>query len=64
VSHSCSGIIEKLSSYWKDFNNYLKYKCKEMGIEDLISRLKIEDNNKLSKKRANSFGALKANVME
>jgi hypothetical protein len=29
-------IIEKLSPSWKNFKNYLKYKCKEMGVEDLI----------------------------
>ena len=29
-------IIEKLSSSWKNFKNYLKHKCKEMGVEDLI----------------------------
>jgi len=32
-------IIEKLSSSWKDFKNYLKHKCNEMRIEDLILRI-------------------------
>ncbi|PHU15951.1 hypothetical protein BC332_17156 [Capsicum chinense] len=31
------GIIEKLPSMQKDFKNYLKQKCKEMTIEDLIA---------------------------
>jgi hypothetical protein len=44
--------------------NYLKHKHKEMRINDLILRLRIEDDNKLSKKRNNSFGAPKANIIE
>jgi len=35
-----------------------------MRIKDLILRLKIKQDNKLSKKRTNSFGALKANVVK
>ncbi|KAK6118001.1 hypothetical protein DH2020_048256 [Rehmannia glutinosa] len=40
-----AAIIEKLPSLWKDFKNYLKHKRKEMGIEDLIVRLRIEEDN-------------------
>ena len=32
-------IIEKLPHAWKDFNNYLKLKRKEMSIEGMIIRL-------------------------
>jgi hypothetical protein len=35
-----------------------------MGIKDLILRLRIKQDNKLSKKRTNSLGALKANVVK
>lgn len=35
-----------------------------MGIKDLILRLRIKDDNKLSKRKGNSFGALKENFME
>jgi hypothetical protein len=35
-----------------------------MRINDLILRLRIEDDNKLSRKRNNSFGAPKANIIE
>ncbi|CAL8118822.1 unnamed protein product [Prunus armeniaca] len=35
-------VIEKLSPSWKDFKNYLKHKHKEMGLEDLIVKLRIE----------------------
>ena len=38
-------IIEKLPPSWKDFKNYLKYKHKEMRLEDLIIKLRIEEDN-------------------
>ncbi|KAM3200253.1 putative protein isoform X1 [Capsicum annuum] len=31
-----AAIVEKLPPLWKDFKNYLKYKRKEMTVEDLI----------------------------
>ena len=37
-----AAIIEKLPPAWKDFKNYLKHKRKEMSIEDLVIRLRIE----------------------
>ncbi|XP_022846368.1 uncharacterized protein LOC111369121 [Olea europaea var. sylvestris] len=58
-------IIEKLSKKWKDFKNYLKHKCREMKLEDLIVRLRIKEVNQNSKKK---FGKLqlkaKINLME
>ncbi|XP_075074961.1 uncharacterized protein LOC142162611 [Nicotiana tabacum] len=41
-----AAIIEKLPPLWKDFKNYLKHKRKEMSLEDLIVRLRIEEDNK------------------
>ncbi|KZV14607.1 hypothetical protein F511_42318 [Dorcoceras hygrometricum] len=35
-SFQVAEIIEKLPPLWKDFKNYLKHKCKGMGLEDLI----------------------------
>ena len=35
-------IVEKLPPAWRDFKNYLYYKRKELKLEDLIVRLKIE----------------------
>ncbi|XP_068308782.1 uncharacterized protein [Pyrus communis] len=32
-------IIEKLPTSWNDFKIYLKHKCREMNMEDLILRL-------------------------
>ena len=38
-SFQVAAIIEKLSLSWKEFKNYLKHKCKEMKLEELIVRL-------------------------
>ena len=45
-SFQVATIIEKLPSSWKDFKNYLKHKSKEMWLEDLIVRLRIEEDNR------------------
>jgi len=45
-------MIEKLPPLWKDFKNYLKHKRKEMSLEDLIVRLRIEEDNKAAEKRS------------
>ena len=39
-------IIEKLPPGWKEFKNYLKRKRKEMTVQDLVLRLRIEEDNK------------------
>ncbi|XP_060178171.1 uncharacterized protein LOC132608115 [Lycium barbarum] len=41
-----AAMIEKLPPSWRDFKNYLKHKRKEMKFEDLVIRLKIEEDNK------------------
>ncbi|KZV17034.1 hypothetical protein F511_34284 [Dorcoceras hygrometricum] len=41
-------IIEKLSQMWRDFKNYLKHKRKEMTLEELIVRLRIEEDSRTS----------------
>ena len=38
-------IVEKLPPTWRDFKNYLKHKCNELKLEDLIVRLRIEEDN-------------------
>ncbi|XP_042467073.1 uncharacterized protein LOC122050211 [Zingiber officinale] len=51
-SFKVAAVIEKLPPLWKDFKNYLKHKQKEMELEDLILRLRIEeDNRKMSDSR-------------
>ena len=46
-SFQVAAIIEKLPPNWKDLKNYLKHKRKEMKLEDLIVRLRIEEDNSL-----------------
>ncbi|XP_042432936.1 uncharacterized protein LOC122019546 [Zingiber officinale] len=46
-----AAIIEKLPTGWKDFKNYLKHKRKEMNLEELVVRLRIEEANKNSERK-------------
>ncbi|XP_019251218.1 PREDICTED: uncharacterized protein LOC109230145 [Nicotiana attenuata] len=46
-----AAMIEKLPPSWRDFKNYLKHKRKEMKLEDLLIRLKIEEDNKTAEKK-------------
>ena len=57
-------IIEKLPPAWIDFKIYLKHKRKEMSVEDLIRRLRIEEDNKSAEKRSSNPNAAKANMVE
>ena len=57
-------IIEKLPPRGKDFKNYLKHKRKEMNLEELIVRFRIEEDNRGSEKRGFNLAAAKANVVE
>ncbi|XP_039006630.1 uncharacterized protein LOC120134222 [Hibiscus syriacus] len=66
-SFQVAAIIEKLPPAWNDFKNYLKHKRKEMTIEDLIVRLRIEEDNRCAAKRLNktaNHNITKANVVE
>ncbi|GFZ04415.1 hypothetical protein Acr_16g0010390 [Actinidia rufa] len=57
-------IIEKLPPSWRDFKNYLKHKQKGMSLEDLIVRLRIEEDNRLNDKKGGYHMESKANVVE
>ena len=59
-----AAIIEKLPLEWKDFQNYLKDKQKEMSIEDLVVRLRIEEDSRCFEKRGYNMYVAKANVVE
>ena len=60
-----AAFIEKLPPAWKDFKNYLKHKRKEMTLEDLIVRLKIEEDNRHAEKRSlRQSSILGANIVE
>ena len=60
-----AAMIEKLPSSWNDFKNYLKHKRKEMKLEDLVIRLKIEeDNRNAEKKSRKSSTTIEVNIVE
>ena len=59
-----AAMIEKLPPSWVDFKNYLKHKRKEMTIEDLIVRLRIEEDNKMAQKSTSLQAEAKANLVE
>ena len=53
-------IIEKLPPSWRDFKVYLKHKCREMTMEDLILRLRVEEDHR----KGDSVDGARANVIE
>ena len=60
-----AALIEKLPPPWDDFKNYLKIKDKEMKLEDLVIRLKIEeDNRNAEKKPRKSSTIIGVNIVE
>ena len=64
-SFQVATIIEKLPPNWKDFKNYLKHKHKEMKLEYLIVRLRIEEDNRVSEKKIGNHSIeSKAHVIE
>ncbi|KAL0298725.1 UNVERIFIED_CONTAM: hypothetical protein Sradi_6532300 [Sesamum radiatum] len=64
-SFQVAAMIKKLPPLWKDFKNYLKHKQKKMGLEYLIVRLMIEENNRLSEMKSGKLQIeAKANLME
>ena len=64
-SFQVAAVIEKLPPAYKDFKNYLKHKRKEMSMDDLVVRLRIKEDNKMSdKKRAHTSPKVKANFVE
>ncbi|GFZ14445.1 RING/U-box superfamily protein [Actinidia rufa] len=64
-SFQVAAIIKKLPPNWRKFKNYLKHKRKEMKLEELIVRLRIEEDNRNSEKKiGKSPMELKANVVE
>ncbi|XP_055806857.1 uncharacterized protein LOC129875585 [Solanum dulcamara] len=59
-----AAMIEKLPPSWRDFKNYLKHKRKEMKLEDLVIRLKIEEDNKTAEKKLRGNSAImRANII-
>ncbi|CAN6681251.1 unnamed protein product [Malus baccata var. baccata] len=54
-------IIEKLPTSWNDFKIYLKHKRREMNMEDLIMRLRVEEDHRKAD-RSGGFTAIEANA--
>ncbi|GJV33868.1 hypothetical protein Tco_1394268 [Tanacetum coccineum] len=59
-----AAIIEKLPPSWVDFKNYLNHKRKEMSVEDLVVRLRIEEDNRLAQKDTYTPDSAKTNLVE
>jgi len=60
-----AAMIEKLPPSWKDFKKYLKHKIKKMSLEDLIVRLRTEEDNKAADERSHGNSTiLEANIVE
>ncbi|XP_070002622.1 uncharacterized protein [Nicotiana sylvestris] len=60
-----AAMIEKLPLSWRDFKNYLKHNRKETKLEDLVIRLKIEEDNKITEKKSRGNSTIMgANIIE
>ena len=57
-------IIEKLPPFGKDFRSYLKHKKKQMSLEDIEVRLRIEEDNMMSEKASYKTVESNANIIE
>ena len=57
-------IIEKLPSNWKDFKIYLKHLTEDMSMDQLILKLRVENDHRKNEKYDVSSLEAKANVVE
>ena len=55
-----AALIEKLPPGWENFKNYLKHKRKAMSLENLIARLRVEEDNRKNDKSHSSQTIKKA----
>ncbi|XP_060170498.1 uncharacterized protein LOC132601435 [Lycium barbarum] len=54
-----------VGTQWRDFKNYLKHKHQEMTLENLVIRLKNEEDNKVAEKKSRGNSAIiGANIIE
>ncbi|TQE08632.1 hypothetical protein C1H46_005724 [Malus baccata] len=59
-----SSIIEKLPSNWKNFKIYLKHLTQNMSMDQLILKLRVEEDHRRNEKYDVSSLEAKANVVE
>ena len=57
-------IIEKLPPSWNDFKIYLKHKRREMTMEDLILRLRVEEDHRKGDNNEAPITEAKAKMVE
>nr|GEY28168.1 hypothetical protein [Tanacetum cinerariifolium] len=57
-------VVSQLPPSWVEFKNYLKHKRKEMSVEDLVVRLRIEEDNMLALKDTCTPDSAKTNMIE
>jgi len=58
-------LIEKFPPSWSDYRNHLKYKKKDLTLQELISHMRTEEVNRLKDKMAFlSLNSSKANHVE
>ncbi|XP_022155402.1 uncharacterized protein LOC111022547 [Momordica charantia] len=46
LEDAVAGVIEKLPPAWREFKSYLKHKRKELSIENLTVKIRIEEDNR------------------
>ncbi|XP_010422249.1 PREDICTED: putative leucine-rich repeat receptor-like serine/threonine-protein kinase At2g24130 [Camelina sativa] len=59
-----ASIIEKLPPTWKDFKTHLKHIHEDRSLEQLILKLRVEEENRKNEKSEFSSMEAKANVVE
>lgn len=63
-SFQVSAIIENLAPTWKEYKNSLKHKRKEIFLEDLIIKSRIEEDNRMTECSERPDLGTKANFIE
>ncbi|XP_023753135.1 uncharacterized protein LOC111901498 [Lactuca sativa] len=58
-SFQVASMVEKLPLGWIDFKKYLKHKRKELSVEELAVRLRIEEDNRMDLKKGSEVESSK-----
>jgi len=58
-------LIEKFPQFWSDYKNHLKYRKKDLSLEELINHMRIEETNSLKQKLSSlSLNSSIANLVQ